>query len=246
MYAFKKTVTLFVFLSVWFACYAADVITFNDGTTLSAKIYEITSNDIKYKKADNLTGPIYVVNKSEVTQILFENGDTEIIRQNTTVTASVNNNTIADNVFGSPNYTGYDTRNRVSDAMLLKQYNLNRAKKIKKTAVIGASCLAAAGIATFIGFAIVAQRDTWSDESQTELYVTGGAIGGALIIGGGTWLICANNKANKIIQQVNYLTLFEHDLISTQNRNLTAGLSLIHSKGLDNSNGVGVTLKYAF
>jgi len=43
------------------------------------KVLEIDDNNIKYKKFSNITGPTYVIKKSEVFKIKYSNGTSEII-----------------------------------------------------------------------------------------------------------------------------------------------------------------------
>ena len=50
-----------------------------DGTIIQAKIFEIGTSQIKYKKGDNKEGPTYVISKSDVFMIKFANGSTELI-----------------------------------------------------------------------------------------------------------------------------------------------------------------------
>ena len=56
---------------------AQDIIVMKNGTAVKAKVQEITSNEIKYKKFSNLNGPLFVVDKSEVFAVNFENGEVE-------------------------------------------------------------------------------------------------------------------------------------------------------------------------
>lgn len=51
-------------------------------TEILCKVSEIGSTEIKYKKWDNLEGPMYSVKKSEVFKIEFENGTVEFIESN--------------------------------------------------------------------------------------------------------------------------------------------------------------------
>ena len=60
---------------------AQDIIVKADGTLLKGKVEEITETSIKYRKADNPTGPLYNVNKSEVLTINYENGTIDVINQ---------------------------------------------------------------------------------------------------------------------------------------------------------------------
>jgi len=58
---------------------AQDVITLRNGNEVKAKVTEISSSEIKYKRFDNLEGPTVVVAKSEVFAINYENGTREVI-----------------------------------------------------------------------------------------------------------------------------------------------------------------------
>lgn len=56
-----------------------DVIFYKDGTKDTVKIVEIGSESISFKKYKRLNGPLYVVVKSEITLIEFENGKIEVL-----------------------------------------------------------------------------------------------------------------------------------------------------------------------
>jgi hypothetical protein len=71
-----------------------DNIVLKSGDEIKAKVTEITSDEIKYKKCDNLTGPTYSINKSEVFLIKYANGTKDII---TTSNSTPTNNTVSSN-----------------------------------------------------------------------------------------------------------------------------------------------------
>ena len=80
---------IFFFFSIcFFASFAEDVISLQNGDIVKAIISEITPNEIKYKKASNPKGPTYTIDKKSVTSILFQNG--EIEKFNTTAESSQN------------------------------------------------------------------------------------------------------------------------------------------------------------
>lgn len=54
--------------------FSQDVITLNDGRTVTAKILELTPDLVKYKKMDNLEGPTYTVPVSDLAKIRYANG----------------------------------------------------------------------------------------------------------------------------------------------------------------------------
>jgi hypothetical protein len=51
-----------------------DVITFRKGSEVKAKVLEINETQIKYKKCDNIDGPLITVNKNDVYSIKYVNG----------------------------------------------------------------------------------------------------------------------------------------------------------------------------
>jgi hypothetical protein len=57
-----------------------DIILLKDGSEIKAKVTEIGVDDIKYKKYENLGGPVYVLKKADVFMITYENGQKEVIK----------------------------------------------------------------------------------------------------------------------------------------------------------------------
>lgn len=71
-------VTILTFLMIG-CSYAQDIITFKTGEEIKVKIIEIGLNEIKYKKADTSeSNPTYLVYKSAVLMIKYENGTKDI------------------------------------------------------------------------------------------------------------------------------------------------------------------------
>jgi hypothetical protein len=56
-----------------------DMIVLVNGTILDAEVEEISPTQIKYRRVDNLTGPVYVVNSYEVYSVKYKNGNVDII-----------------------------------------------------------------------------------------------------------------------------------------------------------------------
>ncbi len=75
--------TLILSISV---VHAQDEITLKTGETITAQVSEVGVNEIKYYKADNLQGPLYVAAKAEVMQIVYKNGSKDVFSS-----SSVNN-----------------------------------------------------------------------------------------------------------------------------------------------------------
>jgi len=70
-----------LFLTLAVFANAQDIIVLVNGNMIDAKILEILPSEIRYRRFDNLNGPVYVINKNEVYSIRFENGTVEVISQ---------------------------------------------------------------------------------------------------------------------------------------------------------------------
>jgi len=68
--------------------YSQDIITKKDGTDISAKVLELTITEIKYKRTDNLSGPVYSLLKSDVLMIRYEDGTKDLFNEKV---SSINN-----------------------------------------------------------------------------------------------------------------------------------------------------------
>ena len=74
----KSIVLIFYFLLVGiFESLSQDTIINKNNDTLSVKVIEITPTEVKYKKMDFLNGPLYVIFKTDILSIKYENGMVE-------------------------------------------------------------------------------------------------------------------------------------------------------------------------
>ncbi|MBR5042385.1 MAG: hypothetical protein IKX67_04030 [Bacteroidales bacterium] len=67
-------------LAACWAVRAQDIVVLKNGTEIKAKVTEVSSDAIKYKRADNPNGPIYVLQINEIASITYENGTVETFR----------------------------------------------------------------------------------------------------------------------------------------------------------------------
>lgn len=75
--------TIFFVLFILFgisSIFSQDTIRFSNNTIKVVKVTEINVDDIKYKRFDNLEGPLYVSSKSEIESIKFSNGLVETFK----------------------------------------------------------------------------------------------------------------------------------------------------------------------
>ena len=67
--------TLITLLMAWnINCFAQDTILQRIGEPLFSKVTEVSSTSIKYKRFDNLEGPVYVIDRDLVTFVKYKNG----------------------------------------------------------------------------------------------------------------------------------------------------------------------------
>lgn len=66
-------------------CYSQDKVIKKNGKEFDAKIVEVNASNITYKDLDYLDGPIHSVNTSEIYQISYSNGKTDILGKYKTV-----------------------------------------------------------------------------------------------------------------------------------------------------------------
>jgi hypothetical protein len=60
---------------------SCDLIIFRDGTEEKAKVIEISRKEVKYKRCDFESGPVYVAGRSEVFMIKYANGTRELFKE---------------------------------------------------------------------------------------------------------------------------------------------------------------------
>ena len=72
----KLLLTIILLISV-FGLFAQDSIVKINDEIISAKVLEIGTDNVKYKKFSNIDGPLYTISKDEIREIIFENGDKE-------------------------------------------------------------------------------------------------------------------------------------------------------------------------
>ncbi|NQW77703.1 MAG: hypothetical protein HQ449_00150 [Chitinophagaceae bacterium] len=77
----KLFLGLFIFLLSTTLCFSQDVLTKKSGDDILAKVLEVTSTEVKYKKFDNQSGPIFTILKSELLMVRYENGTKDLFNE---------------------------------------------------------------------------------------------------------------------------------------------------------------------
>jgi hypothetical protein len=86
----QKNLFLFLAITSLLICQASaqDVIMLKNGDEVDAKITEVGIQEIKYKRMDNLEGPVYVMPKADIFKIKYKNGTSELMTATVTAPAS--------------------------------------------------------------------------------------------------------------------------------------------------------------
>lgn len=77
----KKIIIVLSLLLCSSVGFAQDVLTKKNGEDILAKVLEVTTTEIKYKKYDNPNGPTFTILKSEVLLIRYENGTKDVFNE---------------------------------------------------------------------------------------------------------------------------------------------------------------------
>jgi len=83
--AYKISVTLF-FLIATLCCSAQDTMYMMNGDTMNVKVTEVSATEVRYKLQSNPNGPDYVVSKTKIFMVEYENGSKDLFaRGNATI-----------------------------------------------------------------------------------------------------------------------------------------------------------------
>ncbi len=129
-------VIVILLLSLNTTILAQDLILFKNGDKIKAKVIEVNPDNIKYKKENNLTGPLYTILKKEVIKIQYLNGDVDIFNIYETFTDPRDKVTYKIVKIGGQIWLAENLRHKMSGASNYKaheiiglHYNWEAAKK---------------------------------------------------------------------------------------------------------------------
>jgi len=81
-----KTSSRFAFILIFFACsftrsMAQDTLIMTNGNIIPAKILEVSTEEVRYKRFDNLEGPVFITKTGEINKIKYQGGNTDILNK---------------------------------------------------------------------------------------------------------------------------------------------------------------------
>ena len=224
----KKVLVLLMLLCPMIAS-AQDVIVKKDGSTVVCRVEKVSDTDVTYKLWSDLKGSSFVMDKSLVSAINYENGKKEIFSETTSLYTPNNQN------------NGVQTLN---DKALLEMdkaldYRDPQYKKIKRLKTWG----------WIIGGAIAAGGGILAATSFSEDLTTRGLCGlSAVVVGAGvttTCLVIAHKQKKKLDAALGTSSLYRYDIPFSNGSQLSVGADMLHDRIMDKRT-VGLGLSYNF
>lgn len=222
-----KKLLAFLLLLCSVSVFAQDVIVKKDGSTIVCRVEKVSETDVTYKLWSNLNGASYVMDRSLVSAINYENGKKESFNETTNLYLPNNQN------------NGVQALN---DRALLKMDNETHGvtyKKIQRLRTwgwIGGGALVATGVV----FGALA------DNHNEELCA---AIGGTCaLLGIGlttTCLVIAHKKKKNLDLALQTSSLYRYDIPFSNGTMLSVGADMLHDR-ITNKRTIGLGLNYNF
>lgn len=223
-----------------------DIITTNDDTSFAAKVIEITPDAVKYKKFNNLEGPLYTIPVKDIKVITYENGTKEVFNKTATPKAetTVPQSQVTPAATPSPaisNYQNKVTNQNQSDARLLAMtYSTINPDKLEKRAKI-LKYVGAIGGGIFVGVGIYFLSNAGDvGEGENNIYGASFCGVGALWFGG--FYLLAHNL-NKKAREIRRATLVENTIFQSGKHRLNAGIDLLSDRS---QHALGIGLSFTF
>lgn len=105
----KRFILVFSMLLISVLLTAQDVIVTKTSEKIEAKIIEVSNTEVKYKKTDFLDGPTFIIQISEISSIIYANGDVQAF--NTPEVQFAENNTVVSTPTKTNNNTNFNQAN---------------------------------------------------------------------------------------------------------------------------------------
>lgn len=111
--------------------YADDVIVMRNGDIINGTVIEVSSNEIKYKKSSNPSGPLYSIDKNSVLSIKYSNGEIDKFEKSSSTDQNSPKNNLIDGVLMQAK-PAEDNENYKAQYAQLPRLNLKPSNKRAK------------------------------------------------------------------------------------------------------------------
>lgn len=197
--------------------FAQDVIVKKDGSTVVCRVVNLTSTEIVYKKWSDLEGSNYVMDRSLVSAINYQDGKKENLSEMT------------ENLY-APGIQNDGLRQINDKALLDLDANINKGmikvKNLKRTAWIGGITMFTAGaILCAIIYPTSTEGEGYNESLNEEFLAIGLPIASAGVIWTIAFLSAAHSVQEKI--ELNSLSLYQHDFNLGNSSTLSVGVDVL-------------------
>lgn len=206
------------------AASAQDVIVRNDGSTVLCRIVEVNGTDVVYLKWSDLNGPRYIIDRSAVANINYQDGRQERINQQSANAYAPGNQQTGDWSYNDNALVALDRSMHVYDK------KIRTLKTVGWT--VGPALLVGGGV--LFGYCI-----------EFPVLAT---LGSVLMAGGiATTTVCLikANRLKKLANEISCAPVFEHEFELANGSRLCAGIDMIRDNRFRQST-LGIGLKYNF
>jgi hypothetical protein len=185
-----------------------DYILLKDGTRKTVTVLEITPDVVKYRDFNNSSGAIYTISKSDVTKIIFQNGNEETFTDSNFSPLELVNNKI---YMDGRKLSNKEIKSLFQGTNALALY---KQSKILKGTGIGVACLGSLFGGVGLGFLMSSDKNydlvepLMTQSESITLLITGGIA----IAGGAVLTYQASNLKKKAVNIYNKSPKKKNDL----------------------------------
>lgn len=213
----KKLFFLFLLLfGIGVSIHAQDVIVKKDGSTVLCRIYEVNGTDIVYKKWSDLNGDKYIMDRSIVSVINYQDGRQDKLNEQTINSYSPGIQQTGNAQYNDNALLALDNARTIGSDWYK---NYKRNKTIAWGA--GGGCLGA-------GLVLIITGCMFEEEIGIPLISSGTVLAAGGIVTGAIFF----SKANKIKKQAQLLTsspIYQHEFNINNSYSIMAGVNLIQN-----------------
>lgn len=224
----KKFLIFLVALVASLNAAAQDVIVKNDNSTILCRIVEVNNNEVVYLKWLDLNGPRYVMDRSLIANINYEDGRQDKLNQQTS------------NAYAPGNQqTGEWKYN--DQALLAMDIPRNYTQKAKKLRIIGWTV---GGVCVAGGVGLIFAHGSYFNDAYSGFYISGGI----LILGGiatTTTCLFKAHQLEKKARTISFAPVFQKEFNLGNGKSLCAGVDVIRDSQYKQTT-LGLGLQYNF
>lgn len=181
----KITLILSFILISFLSSFSQDILVYKNGDEVKAKVLEVNTADVKYKKWENQSGPTYTVLKSELFMVKYQNGEKDVFKNETPTQSPVppSQPTTPPGIEVAP---APSQNNQTAIQEKERQENYDKNMKIfKKKLGKGIGLTAAGGACMIIGIPVLAYGVSLNSIYGSGYYPEGNNGDVAILVGAG-------------------------------------------------------------